>query len=144
MKRTYLALFFFTCATLALAHGGVQNPAVMARMNLMVDVAAATKTLGDMAKGVKPFDPALAAQARSDLITAADQVQARFEAREGDPKSEARAEIWTDWAGFLARNEAMRAAALALDPATLGSLRSGMGAVGQSCSGCHQDYRVEK
>lgn len=144
MHRLPVLTALFLSATMAFAHGGVKNPAVMARMDVMADIGATTKVLGEMAKGAQPFDADKARIARAALREATDQVAVRFKAREGDPKSEARPEIWTDWAGFIARTEDMRAAAEALDVSSLERLRAGMGAVGRSCSGCHEDYRIKK
>ena len=126
----------------ALAHQGVQNPAVMARMNAMSAIADATKTLGDMAKGSVSFDAPRAQAAAQALAEKAADVPGLFEAREDDPKSEALPVIWETFEDFRQKTEEMEAAALALtNVADLGGLRAGMGALGQSCKGCHQGYR---
>jgi cytochrome c556 len=140
-------LFLTTLAlsgTLAFAHSGVKNPAVMARMNLMSDVGAATKVLGEMAKGTRPFDADTASTARATLLKDADQIALLFEAEEGDPKSEALPDIWTDWAGFMNQTDKMRKATESLDVSSLDTLREGMAAIGQSCSSCHEAYRIKK
>lgn len=133
----------FVGATAAMAHQGVQNPAVMERMNLMSSIAEATKTLGSMAKGAQPFSAEKAALAKVTLQDHADQVDAVFATAETDPMSEARPEIWSDWDGFLKANAVFADAAAQLDTTSLDGLRATMGGLGQSCSGCHEAYRTE-
>lgn len=128
----------------ALAHSGVKNPTVMARMMLMEQIGQATGTLGKMAKGTIPFDATQADQARAVLERTAGEIPAAFEANETDPKSESLPQIWTDWAGFTAQANAMQAAARALRTDTLDDLRAGMDAIGQSCGQCHKAYRIAK
>lgn len=128
----------------ALAHGGVKNQAVMARMNLMTDIKEAMAVLGEMAKGKTPFDAAQAERARTALATHAAQIPSFFETPASDPKSEARADIWLDWPDFIASAAGMEKAASALDPRSLDGLRAGVGALGGSCTDCHKTYRIEK
>lgn len=144
MRKSIPTLAMLLIATTALAHGGVKNPAVLARMDLMVDVGDAMKVLGEMAKGAQPFDTQQADRARGALIVASNQVIARFEAEENDPKSEALPTIWSDWAGFNASAEDMAQAAESLDTSTLDGLRAGIGALGKSCGSCHESYRIKK
>jgi len=131
-------------AGFALAHSGVMNPAVKERMDLMVDVKDATAVIGKMAKQELPFDTATAEVARLALIEHAEQIPVLFEANERDPKDEAKDEIWRNWDGFVEKANAMRIAAEAMDTSSLNTLRLGLGPLGQSCSGCHETYRVEK
>ncbi|MDQ2090895.1 c-type cytochrome [Marimonas arenosa] len=128
----------------SLAHSGVQNAAVKARMALMGEIKEATGVIGGMVKGEIAFDPAKAAVARAALVRHASEITPAFEAQETDPKSEARPEVWSDWAGFAARAEAMATAAEALDTGSPEALADGLGALGQSCGGCHKLYRIEK
>ncbi|WP_161594648.1 c-type cytochrome [Marimonas lutisalis] len=143
-KIGMVAMAAIGLGTAVLAHSGVKNPAVKARMDLMGEIKDATGVLGGMAKGEIAFDPARAAAAREALIEQAGRIPPAFEARETDPKSEARDEIWTDWDGFIARARAMEDAAAALNAGSLDGVRAGMGALGQSCGGCHKPYRIDK
>lgn len=143
-RYTTLPIAAALVATAALAHQGVQNPAVKARMNLMVEVKEATATIGGMVKGAIPFDADRAAQARADLIDHARQIPAAFQARETDPASEARPEIWTDWDGFTQAAEEMEQAATAIDTSDHATLQDGLRKLGASCSGCHKPYRISK
>lgn len=142
--RNLVILLTLCAATAAFAHGGVKNPAVQARMTLMEQVADATKRLGAMAKGTSPFDAAKATAAKTALATAAAQVAPAFQAPESDPKSEALPAIWQDWPAFLSQAEAMETATQGLDVTSLDTLRASFGAVGQSCGGCHERFRLKK
>ena len=126
------------------AHSGVGNAAVKARMALMGDIKAATGTLGGMARGTIPYDPAKAKAARAALIAKAEGIGPAFATRASDPKSEARARIWTDWDGFTGKAAAMRAAAQKLDTRSARSIGDGMAALAESCGTCHKTYRLSK
>lgn len=144
MKRSVAILAVVLGAgTAALAHSGVKNKTVLARMDGMKTLAENIKVLGNMAKGKTTFDATRAAAAKATLRDQAARVTAAFEAPETDPKSEALPVIWSDWDGFVAGAEALEAAIAALDTGSLEGLRDGLGAVGQSCSGCHEGYRLD-
>ena len=142
--RFRLTLVLCLLTGTVVAHQGVTNAAVMARMDLMKSVGTATKTLGDMAKGSVAFDPAKATEARAALAAKAQKVPELFEAAERDPMDEAREVIWTDWSGFLTANTAMQSAIAALDVSSREALAQGMRGLGQSCRACHEAYRLEK
>ena len=59
-RKLILAGFLALGAGAGLAHQGVQNPAVMARMMLMEKIGNETKTLVQMARGQTPFDAGVA------------------------------------------------------------------------------------
>lgn len=144
MRQTLIVGAIVLAGAAALAHEGVKDPGVKARMDNMGDVRAAMAVLGDMAKGKTAFDAALAAQARSNLIAAADAVPALFEVPHDDPMTEALPAIWTSWPDFQANATAFSAAANALDPGSLAGLRAGLGAIGGTCKSCHETYRQKK
>ena len=127
----------------ALAHGGVQNPAVLARMDAMKAIGDATKVLGEMAKGATAFDAATAQAAAAEIAAHAAETPALFEAPETDAKSEALPGIWDDFADFTAKAKDLEG--LAGDLATgLDSpepLRAGLGQLGDACKACHTEYR---
>lgn len=131
-------------ATAALAHDGVKNPTVKARMMLMGEVKDATGIIVAMAKGEAPFDATQAQAARTALVKAARQVPGAFGAPETDPKSEALPVIWEDWKGFVDQADRFSAAATAMDVTSLDTLRAGVGPLGKSCGSCHETYRVKR
>jgi cytochrome c556 len=128
----------------AAAKDGVTNPVVKERMDLMQVVRANTATLGDMAGGKTAFDATAATAAKTALAAAAAQIVAKFQANEDDPVAEGRPEIWTDFAGFTTKAEALVTAAEAVDVASLAGLQAGMGAIGGTCKACHEAYRAKK
>lgn len=142
--RFFIFLLTVATAGAAIAHQGVKNPVVLERMEAMKDVAASTKSLGQMAKGEVAFDAEVASRAAAAILDQTDRVPVLFKEPETDPKSEATPNIWTNWDDFLSKNSAMALAAKQFaDVSTLEDLRAAMGALGQSCKACHADYRIE-
>ena len=138
MRR--LTIAFLLIATSAVAHQGVQNADVKARMDLMKEMGASLKVLGQMAKGQRAFDAASANAALSDLRVHAEATPEAFISAAEDPKSEALPAIWEDWDGFTAIADKMAKAA-GPDVATLDDLKGQLQAIGQTCSACHEAYR---
>ena len=142
MKKQAIALIAAaTLATAALAHSGVKNPGVLARMDTMKSVGAGAGTLGDMAKGKIDFDPAKAEAARAQIIAALNQVPETFKEPHTDPKSEALPVIWEEFDSFLDKNSDAIAAVESMDLGDLDLLRGSMRALGGGCSGCHKAYK---
>lgn len=143
MKKLLTAsAFFLSVSVAAVAHGGVENEVVKARMDAMKEIGGAMKVLGTMAKGAIEFD-AVAAQAAVDAV--ADQsamVPVLFEAQETDPMSEAKPEIWANWDDFVAKSNALNAAATSVSITDASSIPAALGAMGGSCKDCHTDYRM--
>ena len=140
------ALALCVLATSSFAHQNVQNPAVLARMENMSALARQVEILGTMARGETAFDAAAANAALDRISGQANRIIDLFEAAETDPRSAARAGIWDSFANFSARAQGLELLAMSLagtveDRATLGqALRR----VGASCSGCHEDYRLNR
>lgn len=125
----------------AFAKDGVQDPTVKARMDLMGVIAANTKALGQMAGGEATFEAAAAATAKANLVAAAAEIPAKFEPQATDPVSDAKADVWTNWADFVTKSEALLVAAEALDTTSLESVQAGMGGIGGACKACHSVYK---
>ena len=127
----------------AFAHTGVKNAAVMARMDGMSQMGEAVKTLGQMAKGEIAFDAMAAKQAAAAIAKHAAETPALFEAPEDDPKSEAKAEIWENFADFTDKSVALEKLALELSEelADRSDLPAAMASLGDACSACHKAYR---
>lgn len=126
----------------AIAHSDVKNSAVKARMESMMVIGNAMKTLGGMAKGAIAFDAAAAQTALDTVAAQAANIPAAFQAEETDPASEAKAEIWTNWDDFVAKSEPLKVAAegaSVTDPASAGAA---LGALGGTCKSCHSAYRM--
>ncbi|MDR5653284.1 c-type cytochrome [Ruixingdingia sedimenti] len=146
MKPIHMTLALslaLSAGTALFAKEGVTNPTVKARQDTMQTIRRNTAVLGDMAGGKTAFDPAAAAAAKAELAAAAAEIPVKFEPQEGDPKSEAKPEIWTGWDDYVQKAEALVAAAEAVDTASLDGVRAGMGAIGGACKSCHETYRLD-
>ncbi len=122
--------------------------AIDARKAQMQLVSYNMGILGSMAKGEAPFDNARATSAATNLAAVAklDRSILWLEGSvQGDvPGTRAKAEIWSDAAGFEKASADLEAAADGLVSAAggdLAALQAAMGAAGQTCSACHKAYR---
>ena len=129
-------------ATALLAHQGVQNAGVMARMDGMLSAQKATKVLIDMAAGDRAFDTAAAGAAKATILKDLEAVPALFAEPHHDPKTEALPVIWTQFDDFLSRNTAALSAMEKLDTATRAGLQATLPQAGAACLNCHQTYRL--
>lgn len=141
MQRVTFLLIPLVFASAALAHDGVKDPTVMKRMKAMEQSASALKVLGQIAKGQRAYDAALAVRTQKALVAASGATATLFKSQATDPKSEALPAIWQNWSDFQKRAKASNRAAKALDASSAGTIGAGLGAIGQTCSGCHELYR---
>lgn len=146
MRNTTLAAVLALIASAALAHQGVKDPAVMARMQGMGEIGKAMKTLGEMAKGEAAFNRKAARSAAKAIRAHAAQTPALFEAPATDPKSEARPKIWKQFDDFTAKSKALEKVAADLSGSIRNpdDLRTGVAALGAACKACHSEYRRKK
>jgi cytochrome c556 len=105
--------------------------------------------LAGMARGRMDYDAEVASAAATNLagIAALDQDRYWVEGSSHDDleESEALAAIWDDPTGFGERKIALQVATADLAAVAgngLEYLQAAMGPVGQSCGGCHEDYRL--
>ncbi len=142
IKLATVATVFVT--SMAMAHDGVANEAVKARMEVMKSIGGATGTLGKMVQGKTDFDADAAAAAATAMAEAAAKIPMVFEANEMDPESEAAPAIWTNWDDFVAKGMALEKGAMALDTGSLEALQASFGGAAGTCKACHSDYRISK
>ena len=142
MTRLLPALALCTFAGAAVAHTGVTNPAVLARMEAMSAIAAEVKALTAMARGEVAFDGGEVARAMAAIATTGGQVPVLFEKPESDPASEALPTIWTSYPDFARRAAAMIAAARAGAGATdAAALHDALGTLAETCRSCHASFK---
>ncbi len=143
MKQVVTAVMLVAIGTAALAHSGVKDKNVKARMDVMKAIGAQTKVLGSMAKGKTAFDAAAANAAVDQIAKHSAQVPALFETQASDPKSEASPAIWGDWSDFtaLANNSTNTAMGLAGTISTKADLGPALKKLGATCKACHSKYR---
>ncbi|MFK7753777.1 MAG: cytochrome c [Sedimentitalea sp.] len=107
--------------------------------------------LGGMAKGAVDYDAAAAKGAAENLAALASMDQSRMwpQGSDSDTLSTSRAlpAIWMPGSKALEKAATMAETSAALAAVAgdgLDQLRGGIGPVGQSCGGCHDDYRKPK
>lgn len=110
----------------------------------------AFKTVIDETKKSDPNKAVVAGAAKTmnTLATALPRWFPRGSGVEARPKSEAKANIWTDAAGFSAAAAASQLQVSKLNQAAISgdmnAVRAQIRATGGSCKGCHDKYRLEK
>ncbi len=135
---TALTLF----AGIAFAEVEATDPLVIAQKDLMKSFGGAAKALGGMASGERAYDATAAEAAKATLLAGSADIPVKFEKAGSDPASEAKPEIWTNWADFVAKATALNTAATALDVASADGIKAGMAAIGGACKDCHTTFRV--
>lgn len=134
----------------AIAQDG--EKAAKARQSLMTLYSHYIGQAGAMAKGAVPYD---ADQARDAAIALAalasmnhSQMWAEGSGMDAMPgKTEALAVIWEKPAEFAEREQALATATAEFEQVAgtgLDALRAGLGPVGKSCGGCHENFRKPK
>lgn len=143
MKKTAFAVALIALGTAALAHGGVKNKDVMARMEVMKSIGDQMKIIGSMAKGEADFDAGVANAALTEIAAQSAQIQSLFESRADDPKSEALPAIWKDWTDFahLASTAEITAEGMIGTISAEADLGPALGKLGGTCKACHSKYR---
>lgn len=138
-----LAIGLCLAAGITWAHGGVQNPKVMDRMNNMTDIADEVKTLAKMSKGAIPFDAEAARGSANKIAAHAEETITLFTNPESDPKSEAKPNIWTEFEDFTAKSNELRDLALRLSSSIseVSDLELAVSELGKNCKSCHSVYR---
>ena len=138
-----IATMSLIIATPALAREDVKNFTVKARMMAMSSIVRNMRTLGGMAKGAIAFDLDEAKAALANINKTSKTVPALFKDNEMDPKSEALPAIWTNFADFTDKSEAMEdtAAKALANFSSQDDLFPSMRALGGTCKACHSTYR---
>lgn len=120
------------------------DPAAIARQELMGMIGKNIGIVGDMAGGKTAYDAAAAEAAKAALVEATGKIEATFmDQGATDPASAARPEIWSNWSTFLAKANAAKAAAAALDVSSAETIGAGMEALGGACKACHSDFKMK-
>lgn len=152
----------------ALAHGGATG-IVKQRMDAMVVISKAAKSLSDMMRGKTAYDSVAVREGAAKIRTHAGQAMtALFPENTGGGPSEARPEIWADWEEFRVLAERLAVLAEGLELAARNGLANGdadksmmakmptaselasmpansvFDMLGRTCSACHQKFRLKK
>lgn len=146
MSRIFLSLTLFSLFLTGVAMAG--SDPIAERQDLMEHTRDAAKVIGGMIKEEQPFDAEAAMAAFETWHKTATTFGSLFpEGSETGHDTEAKANIWTDRAGFdakLAEFGKQVDAAMAAKPENLEALKAAAGPVFKACKGCHEEYRVEE
>ncbi|WP_210529827.1 c-type cytochrome [Rubellimicrobium arenae] len=125
-----------------------QDIAVEIRQGHMLNYAANLMVVGGMAQGQRDYDAAAAQVAADNLFHLASINQAHYwpegTSNADMEDSKALPAIWENMDDFNAKQANLLQAVTALQGAAgtdLAALQGAMGAVGQACGACHQNYR---
>ena len=152
MKKLFLAA---TCAAACLtalpAAAQFQKPedAIKYRQSAMTLMGAHFGRIAGMASGRVPFDAKAAADNAAVLSTLVNLPFAAYGpgTDKGAP-NRSTPEIWSKAAAFKAKGDELIAGVAKLDAAaksgSLDNLKAAVGPVGNTCKGCHDDFRAEK
>jgi len=139
-----------TCAGVTLAKTQPPAEIVKERQQELKKLGAALKLIRDELRGGAP-EPTKIRAAASDITRAASAIDSWFPTGTGPDagvKTDAKAEIWTDAAGFAAARETfVREANRWAQLGSNGDVTSWSEAatsLGQSCKGCHDKFRVKR
>jgi len=136
-------------ALTANAHDGATG-VVKERMQAMDAMAKSMKTVAPMIRGQAPLIGETAAAAARAIQTGAGEHLLRlFPAGSLSPPSDAKAEIWQDWARFEALANELADAAGRLEEAAKpgadnGAMTAAFKGVGAVCAACHKQFRAKK
>ena len=126
-----------------LAHSGVLNKDVAARMTLMSSMGRNMGVLGKMLQKKAPFDQGKAVEAINNIEQLAVETPTVFENKVLDPKSEAKELIWEEFKSFtkISTGLATRAKQLSSSMKSFDDLRPALINLSQSCKECHSKFR---
>lgn len=136
-------------ATPAWAQFQRTDDAIKYRQGAMTLIGTHFSRVAAMASGRAPFD-AKAAADNADLVATLSKLPftAFVEGSDKGLPTRAKPEIWKEPAKFKEAADKFQAEAAKLDAAAkagnLDQIKAAVGAVGQSCKACHDNYRAER
>lgn len=128
------------------AHGEATG-IVKERMDLMKSFGTELKALVNMLKGEATYDPAAIRAAALKIEShAGRRITDLFPAGSTGKPSDATGAIWSHWADFESKADAMgeKAAALVIAADSgIDGVKPAFAALAETCKACHQDYKEE-
>lgn len=150
MKLRKRSLLFVSLLALALGLSLVQAqeeeaPELGYRQRLMKSQGASMGSIGDILKYKLPGGAEHVAVHAKNIAGYSSLIADAFKKDISAGKTDAKPEVWQKWDDFVAKANALNAAATALSEAAAGGDMSAMmprvKALGDACRGCHNDYR---
>lgn len=150
--------FGLTAIALAALAGGIAIAeaqtgaagAIATRQDAMKAQGGAMRTMTQMVRGEQPWNQQAAVQAATTVNNTAKVIPSVFPQGSGPDagKTDALPAIWQNWSDFQAKAKALETeSAKLLQLAQAGDeagFKAQFPAVGRSCGGCHETYRVKK
>jgi cytochrome c556 len=147
LTKRVLALSAGVSIGLAAAWGvarAADNPAHQ-RHEAMETVQESFKPLRAIAVKESPFDAAVVKKSATTILEKLKEAHGLFPEGSGGGDSRAKAEIWTDRAGFDKAMKESQAAAEAMAAVTQeAAFMPAMKTLGGTCKNCHDKYRLPK
>lgn len=140
-------------STLAVAEDGPHDKAIEARQSLMQLYSYQMGILSAMAKGKMDYDADLATEAANNLLALNSLGQSTLWPQGSDDSNPENAEnralpaIWETYPEIAEKGKALNEAVVAMAGEAgngLDALKGSIGAVGDGCKGCHDDFRADK
>jgi cytochrome c556 len=145
MRRVLFAELAMAVGLVGTAAFAVDDP-ILTRKKLMQANGGAAGAMQAMIKGETQFNAAVAQSALRTFNAVAYSVGDYFPEGSGEGDTRAAPAIWEDMAGFqtaLANFQQATDAARGSEPQSVEDLQAAMGQIGQTCGGCHENYRLE-
>ena len=147
LSTTLLAFVFITAMGTSIAHMGAKG-VVKERMEMMKFIGKAMKSMGRMARGKAPLDPAIVVKSAGEIADHGQRITILFPKGSGHGVSEASPRIWEDPNGFRKGADRLVQAARILQSAAksndVAAIKTSLRALGKSCGGCHKQFRIKK
>jgi cytochrome c556 len=144
-KKLGLMVVIVPCLLAVAAVGAGTADAVKARHDNFHKLGGDFKAIADQLKADAPDLTLIKAKA-ADAKTLANAMGSWFPVGSGPEsgeKTEAKAEIWSDAAGFAAKRQAFQAEATKLAASSdLEAIKLQFKATGEACKACHMTYRA--
>lgn len=144
-RLSALVIAVLTTGAAAVAHEGAMG-VVGERMSAMKQMADSMKTVGEMLTGRRDFDATTARAGVAALHEKCHQALKQFSSATQDHPSRASPAVWEEADEFKSEMERFDAAVKALVAASevgnLDGMKVPFKDVGQSCSSCHQKFRL--
>lgn len=143
-----LVIAILAGAGAALAHSGATG-IVKQRMDAMSAIGDDMKKIGLMLRGTAPFDAGQAQAAARAIANHASHMDMLFPPGSLSPPTEALPAIWDNWDAFADLTQALHARAdrlaqLAASGASEAEIAAQFKTLGETCSACHEKFRIKK
>ena len=152
MKKLNVFLSLFTVASALLmqpaqAQFAKPEDAVKYRQSALTLISSHFGRMQSTVKGATPYDAA-AIKANVEILKTLSVLPWAAFPTGSQANSSAKAEVWSDAAGFKQAQQKLEGAVVKLSEVSgsgdLEKLRSAFGDVGASCKACHDSYRAKK